>query len=121
MNNVIEIGKKDSTGNPGKKTLRIHRDCILVKRDGAAKVLNVSKIQLTKEGEMKHRGLAHYGTILQVGPQVSPDHKVGDYVVYAKYAGLEIPVNENATDEVLISESDILVTVVQEDSGGEAA
>ncbi len=110
MGNILNLH-----GNPDNKKIRLHRDNVLIKRDGAAKALQVSRVVLTEQTEKKYRGTAHYGTIIAMGPGVSGDHALGDYVIYGKYAGMEIPWKEGVTDEVMINEADILCTVESDD------
>ena len=120
MGDLIEIAKEGQSPKESMETkrLKIHRDNVLVKRDGAAKALHVSKVILADQIEKKYKGLAHYGTIIALGPAVEGEHKLGDYVIYGKYAGLEIPWKAGVEDEVLINEADILCTIIEEAAEG---
>ena len=60
-----------------------------------------------QEGTIEAVGSGRYNE--QTGKRVELDVKVGDRVMYAKYAGSEVKVDE--TDYLILSEKDILAIV----------
>ncbi len=94
--------------------LRPLEDKVLLKIDGdksektTASGLVIASLKEDKptEGVVVAHGP---GIVLQDGSRVEPDFKVGDKVIYAKFAGTEI--NHNGEDFLLVTLRDIQAVV----------
>lgn len=73
---------------------------------GAIVLLEGAKEKPTK-GEVVAVGPGRYAP--ETGARIAPDAKVGDVVIYSKYAGTDVKIDEQ--DLVILKEKDLLVAV----------